>query len=87
MTRKASKTTTGWRKRYLVGLPEGTVRLLRGKGRKGEGGRIYYLVHTEGKWRWTDLSDEVIVDNEAELAALRLKGIPVNKEPRWKHYL
>jgi hypothetical protein len=85
MTRKSSKSTTGWRKRYLVDW-DGVVWLVRGKGRK-RGKHVYYMIHLYGKWIWHRRLNSKVVDNDAQLAALRLQGVPVQKEPRWKHYL
>lgn len=84
MTRKANKTTTGWRKRYLVNL-DGYVWLLRGKGKKSNRS-VHYQVHVDGRWVWLDIGDTMVVETEAQLVALRLQGMPIRKEPRWKHY-
>ena len=86
MTRNTSKTTTGWRKRYLVLIPGGHVWLLRGRGKKGEGGVVRHQILVEGKWDWQDIRPAMIVDSEAQLAALRLQGFPIKKEPRWVTY-
>ena len=81
MTRKANKTTTGWRRRYLVN-PRGYVWLLRGKGRKYNHG-VHYKVHVDGRWVWLDIDEAMVVESDAQLAALRLQGVPIRKEPRW----
>ena len=82
MTRKASKTTTGWRKRYLVNR-DGHVWLLRGKGKK-LGNIVHYQVHVAGKWVWLGIAGtNMVVENDTQLVALRLQGIPIGKEPRW----
>lgn len=84
MTRKANKTTTAWRKRYLVNS-SGTVILIRGKGKKIDG-EVQHQAYLQGKWRWIAIGNMPLYETEAELAALRLQGIPVKKEPRWATY-
>lgn len=82
MSGKAGKTTTGWRRRYLVNLRGGIVWLLRGKGKRYNGVTLYQ-VRVAGRWLWTDPGIDVVVDSEAQLVALRLQGVPVKGEPRW----
>ena len=79
---KAQKTTTGWRRRYLVNAIHGGVWLLRGRGRKIDG-VVHYMVHLQGKWQWIDIGSALVVDGVAQLAVLRLQGVPVRSEPRW----
>lgn len=79
---KAKKTTTGWRKRYLVSTIHGYVWLLRGRGKKIDGA-VHYMVHIHGKWQWIDTRSALVVDGVAQLAALRLQGVRVREEPRW----
>ena len=93
---KAKKTTTGWRRRYLVNI-YGVVWLVRGRGRKIDG-KVHYMVRVSGKWGWYNVGQSTVVggkwgwhnvgqstvvDGVAQLAALRLQGIQVWDEPRW----
>lgn len=84
MTRNANKTTTGWRRRYLVSL-DGHVWLLRGKGKK-QNRRVLYQVYVNDRWVWLDIRPAMIVENDTQLVALRLQGMPIRKEPRWSTY-
>ena len=84
MTRKANKTTTRWRRRYLV-TSSGTVILVRGRGRK-IGGEVQHQAHLQGRWKWLVIGSTPLYETDAQLAALRLQGIPVKKEPRWSTY-
>jgi len=78
---KAKKTTTGWRRRYLVNI-YGVVWLVRGRGRNIDG-EVHYMVRVNGKWGWHNVGQSTVVDGVAQLAALRLQGIQVRDEPRW----
>ena len=63
-----AKTTTGWRKRYLVErYMNGKVvyvRLLRGRVKKGLGGTMLGLVTDRrgGKWRWENILSYTYLD-------------------------
>lgn len=86
MTRKGSRTVTGWRRRYLV-RHSGEVILIRGHARgKRHNEVIEYLMLIDGRWTWEPRGLGIMVETDVELAALRLQGIPVAKEPRWQTY-
>jgi hypothetical protein len=61
MGSKAGKTTTGWRRRYLVELfvvqKLISVRLMRGRMKKQPNGDMHVLVadQKDGKWYWDNI--------------------------------
>ncbi len=86
MTRKANRSTSGWTKRYLVHTNTGEVWLVRGRARK-HNNKLLYQVYVGDKWRRLPAGmDTQLIKTDAQLVALRLQGIPVKGEPRWKNY-